>query len=230
MLLSSGNEMKEISPNILPSYTQFIFPKFLNMSFISVERFIVRNVSGSSSLFFHLVFFLCFISIIVIVCGRMQLVVGGIPVKVLDTAGIRETVDQVEKIGVERSRRAANAADLVLLTIDAAAGLTPADEEIYEQVKHRPVILVINKVDLISIAEKETLESKIQNPKSKIVTAAAINQGIDSLEIAILEIVQQGKVQAADMDLAINQRQAAALTKAKIDLAQVQFTITDKLP
>ena len=159
-----------------------------------------------------------------------QLVVGGIPVQVLDTAGIRETVDQVEKIGVERSHRAANDADLVLFTIDAASGWTPADQEIYEQVKHRPVILVINKIDLISLAEQENLKSKIQNPKSKILTAAAINQGIDNLETAILEIVQQGKVQAADLDLAINQRQAAALTKAKIDLAQVQMTITDKLP
>ncbi|OBQ29482.1 MAG: tRNA modification GTPase TrmE [Aphanizomenon flos-aquae MDT14a] len=159
-----------------------------------------------------------------------QLVVGGIPVQVLDTAGIRETVDQVEKIGVERSRRAANDADLVLFTIDAAAGWTLADQEIYEQVKHRPVILVINKIDLISLAEQENLKSKIQNPKSKIVTAAAINQGIDHLETAILEIVHQGKVQAADLDLAINQRQAAALTKAKIDLEQVQMTITDQLP
>jgi tRNA modification GTPase len=159
-----------------------------------------------------------------------QLVVGGIPVQVLDTAGIRETVDQVEKIGVERSRRAANNADLVLFTIDASSGWTLADQEIYEQVKHRPVILVINKIDLISLAEQENLKSKIQNPKSKIVTAAAINQGIDHLETAILEIVHQGKVQAADLDLAINQRQAAALTKAKIDLEQVQMTITDQLP
>jgi len=159
-----------------------------------------------------------------------QLIVGGIPVQVLDTAGIRETTDQVEKIGVERSHRAANAADLVLLTIDATAGWTPADQEIYVQVKHQNVILVINKIDLISLAEQENLKSKIQNPKSKIVTAAAINQGIDSLEKAILEIVQAGKVQAADMDLAINQRQAAALIKAKSDLEQVQFTITEQLP
>jgi tRNA modification GTPase len=159
-----------------------------------------------------------------------QLVVGGIPVQVLDTAGIRETVDQVEKIGVERSHRAANAADLVLFTIDAGAGWTPADQEIYEQVKHRPVILVINKIDLISPEESKILQSEIENPKSKIVTSAAINQGIDSLETAILEIVQKGKVQAADMDLAINQRQAAALTKAKGDLSQVQLTITDQLP
>ena len=159
-----------------------------------------------------------------------QLVVGGIPVQVLDTAGIRETTDQVEKIGVERSRRAANAADLVLLTIDASTGWTQGDQEIYEQVQHRPLILVINKIDLVEESERKTLQSQIPNPKSKIVTAAAKNQGINALETAILEIVKAGKVQAADMDLAINQRQAAALTQAKISLEQVQATIAQQLP
>ncbi|MEH2161663.1 MAG: tRNA uridine-5-carboxymethylaminomethyl(34) synthesis GTPase MnmE [Nostoc sp.] len=159
-----------------------------------------------------------------------QLVVGGIPVQVLDTAGIRETTDQVEKIGVERSRRAANAADLVLLTIDASAGWTEGDGEIYEQVQHRPLILVINKIDLVEEIERKSLESKMPNSRYKIFTAAAQNQGIDALEIAILEIVNTGKVQAADMDLAINQRQAAALTQAKISLEQVQATIAQQLP
>ncbi|QLE40822.1 tRNA uridine-5-carboxymethylaminomethyl(34) synthesis GTPase MnmE [Nostoc sp. C052] len=159
-----------------------------------------------------------------------QLVVGGIPVQVLDTAGIRETTDQVEKIGVERSHRAANAADLVLLTIDASAGWTEGDREIYEKVQHRPLILVINKIDLLQEEDRKNIESKIQVAKSKIVTAAAQNQGIDALEIAILEIAQSGKVQAADMDLAINQRQAAALTKAKISLEQVQATIAQQFP
>jgi tRNA modification GTPase len=159
-----------------------------------------------------------------------QLVVGGIPVQVLDTAGIRETTDQVEKIGVERSRRAANAADLVLLTIDASAGWTQGDEEIYQQVQHRPLILVINKIDLVEEDDRKTLQSKIQNPKSKIATAAAQNLGIDALETAILEIVKSKKIQAADMDLAINQRQAAALTQAKISLEQVQATIAEQLP
>jgi tRNA modification GTPase len=158
-----------------------------------------------------------------------QLVVGGIPVQVLDTAGIRDTVDQVEKIGVERSRRAASAADLVLLTIDASAGWTKSDAEIYSQVQHRPLILVLNKIDLV---ETQHIAS-IEYPKSislVVKTAAANNQGIDALETAILEIVQTGKVQAADMDLAINQRQAAALTEAKISLEQVQATIAQQLP
>ncbi|YAF97823.1 MAG: tRNA uridine-5-carboxymethylaminomethyl(34) synthesis GTPase MnmE [Nodularia sp. CChRGM 3473] len=158
-----------------------------------------------------------------------QLVVGGIPVQVLDTAGIRETVDQVEKIGVERSRRAASAADLVLLTIDAAAGWTESDQEIYQQVQHRPLILIINKIDLIETASMTALA--YPNEIDQIVTTAASkNQGIDNLEQAILETVQKGKVQVADMDLAINQRQAAALTQAKISLEQVQLTIAEQLP
>ncbi|RAM49582.1 MAG: tRNA uridine-5-carboxymethylaminomethyl(34) synthesis GTPase MnmE [Hapalosiphonaceae cyanobacterium JJU2] len=155
-----------------------------------------------------------------------QLVVGGIPVQVLDTAGIRATEDQVEKIGVERSRSAAQAADLVLLTIDASAGWTADDQEIYAQVKYRPLILVINKIDLASA-------QTVQYPREinqVVKTAVAQNQGIEALEIAILEQVQAGKIQAADMDLAINQRQAAALVKAKTSLQQVQATIAQKLP
>lgn len=156
-----------------------------------------------------------------------QLVVGGIPVTVLDTAGIRETQDQVEKIGVERSRRAANAADLVLFTIDATLGWTAEDQEIYEQIKHRPLILILNKIDLVNQEQIETLLSKIINPV--VLTAASQNLGIDALETAILEKVQIG-IQAANLDVAINQRQAAALLKAKTSLEQMQVTITEKLP
>jgi tRNA modification GTPase len=159
-----------------------------------------------------------------------QLVVGGIPVQVLDTAGIRETVDQVEKMGVERSRRAAQAADLVLLTIDASTGWSADDQVIYEQVQDRPVILVINKIDLVEEDRIRTLQSKIQNPKSKILTAVAQNQGIEDLEKAILEAVHTGNLKAANLDVAINQRQAAALTRAKISLEQVQETIAQQLP
>ncbi|MDH6060842.1 tRNA uridine-5-carboxymethylaminomethyl(34) synthesis GTPase MnmE [Chrysosporum bergii ANA360D] len=157
-----------------------------------------------------------------------QLVVGGIPVQVLDTAGIRETADTVEKIGVERSRRAASAADLVLLTVDAAAGWTEEDQDIYTQVQHRPLILVINKIDLVKTGNINL--GKYPHIEPVVTTAAAQSQGIDALETAILQIVQRGKVQAADLDLAINQRQAAALTKAKIALEQLQLTIVKQLP
>ncbi|QZZ21526.1 tRNA uridine-5-carboxymethylaminomethyl(34) synthesis GTPase MnmE [Leptothermofonsia sichuanensis E412] len=157
-----------------------------------------------------------------------QLVVGGIPIQVLDTAGIRETGDQVEKIGVERSRTVAQNADLVLLTIDATTGWTGDDQAIYDQVKHRPLILVINKIDL-----RELSPHLIPNPQSSlptVKTAAALNQGITDLEQAILTAVQTGKLEAANLDLAINQRQAEALTRAQNALLQVQATMANQFP
>lgn len=154
------------------------------------------------------------------------LVVGGIPIKVLDTAGIRYTIDAVEKIGVERSRNTALAADLILLTIDASVGWTKADQEIYQQVHHRPLILVINKTDLISA------QSIIYPPEIKHVvhTSAAENQGINHLETAILASVAQEKITALNSEVAVNQRQASALTRAKVALQQVQETISNQLP
>jgi tRNA modification GTPase len=155
-----------------------------------------------------------------------QLVVGGIPLQVLDTAGIRETSDQVEIIGVERSHRAAQEADLILLTIDASTGWTKDDAAIYQQVQHRPLILVINKIDLAPNSNPNYPNTINQIVKA----AAALNQGIDNLEQAILETVQIDHLKAADLDIAINQRQAAALTRAKTSLQQVQETISQQLP
>ncbi len=162
-----------------------------------------------------------------------QLVVKGIPVQVLDTAGIRETDDQVEKIGVERSRRAAQAADLVIFTIDATAGWTSADAEIYSQIKHRPLIIVINKIDLVE--KLPSLPEGILDSVEAIGTSATrfdlfYGQGIEDLENAILKAVSLGDIQAANLELTINQRQAAALTRAYTALQQVQSTIADTLP
>ncbi|MGL5876886.1 MAG: tRNA uridine-5-carboxymethylaminomethyl(34) synthesis GTPase MnmE, partial [Xenococcaceae cyanobacterium] len=100
------------------------------------------------------------------------------------------------------------------------------DEEIYQQVRHRPLILVINKTDLAnSKSIKYPLEIKII-----VETVAAKEEGIDNLEQAILKSVETGKINAADLDLAINQRQAAALTRAKNSLLQVRETIGDRMP
>ncbi|WP_107670717.1 tRNA uridine-5-carboxymethylaminomethyl(34) synthesis GTPase MnmE [Cyanothece sp. BG0011] len=155
-----------------------------------------------------------------------QLVVGGIPIQVLDTAGIRQTTDQVEKIGVERSRLAASQADLVLLTIDATVGWTVEDTEIYQPICHLPVILVINKVDLAT----PNLSQFPPDIKEIVKTSAAKHQGIEALETAILQAINQQQLTANNLDFAINQRQAAALTRAKIALQQVQITITEDLP
>ncbi|WP_036481096.1 tRNA uridine-5-carboxymethylaminomethyl(34) synthesis GTPase MnmE [Myxosarcina sp. GI1] len=154
------------------------------------------------------------------------LVVKGIPVRVLDTAGIRDTADTVEQIGVERSRKVATAADLIVLTIDAADGWTSEDEQIYLQVKHRPVILAINKTDLVE-ASKVEYPSEI---RLAINTVALENRGIEDLETAIFNLVASEKLVATNSELAINRRQAAALTRAETALKQVIVTIEEQLP
>ncbi len=163
-----------------------------------------------------------------------QLVVQGIPVQVLDTAGIRETEDAVEKIGVARSLAASQQADLILFTIDAAAGWTAADQEIFQRIvvaqanraSPQPLLLILNKID---IGQPEAIEIPPQ-VQGVVKTAAAQHQGVDELETAIANLVQAGKVGAADLDFAINQRQAAALAQAQQALIQVRETIAQGLP
>ncbi|ESA36230.1 trna modification gtpase [Leptolyngbya sp. Heron Island J] len=153
-----------------------------------------------------------------------QLVVGGIPVQVLDTAGIRDATDQVEQLGIERSQTAAQSADLVLLTLDGTLGWTGAEATLYNDIRHKPHILVVNKVDLGAPVNLPQFDAPM------VETAAAQGQGIEDLENAILKIVQAGDVSAANLDLAINQRQAAALTRAHSSLQQVEATIEAQLP
>ncbi|QFZ91352.2 tRNA uridine-5-carboxymethylaminomethyl(34) synthesis GTPase MnmE [Synechococcus elongatus] len=159
-----------------------------------------------------------------------QLIVGGIPVQVLDTAGIRETSDQVEQIGVERSRRAAQSSDLVLLTIDASVGWTTADQVILEAVGDRPILLVINKRDRLSEAERNAIALPQQEFKAIVWTAAAQQQGIEDLEAAILAAVGTGDLTSANWDWALNQRQVAALTAAQTALRRVEETLQAQLP
>jgi tRNA modification GTPase len=167
-----------------------------------------------------------------------QLVVGGIPVQVLDTAGIRETDDRVEQMGVERSRSVAQAADLVLLTLDAHVGWTAEDAALYEQVRDRSLILVFNKIDLVAEPIRELLaqfhpgasEDNSENYPAIVYTSATNNQGIEELEQAILAAANVGNLNAANLDFAINQRQAAALIRAQTSLQQVQRTISESMP
>ncbi len=188
-----------------------------------------------------------------------QLVVGGIPIQVLDTAGIRETEDVVEKIGVERSRQAAQSADLVLMVIDASVGWIEKDAEIYATVCDRPVILVMNKIDLaltpspspMGRGEQESLthSSMGRGEQEQILippllrerglvgegipivkTAASQQQGIEDLEAAILRYIHQDTIAAANLEVAINQRQKACLLRVVQSLANVQIAIADQLP
>ena len=156
-----------------------------------------------------------------------QLVVGGIPIQVLDTAGIREASDPVEQMGIARSRQVAQGADLVLLTVDAAAGWTAADEALYQSVRDRPLILVVNKIDLLE-AGAEIVGLPPELPR--VETAAAQQRGIDALEEAILTAIHCDRLTSGNLEFTVNQRQGAALTLARNALQQVEQTIDNQLP
>ncbi|NEP62661.1 MAG: tRNA uridine-5-carboxymethylaminomethyl(34) synthesis GTPase MnmE [Symploca sp. SIO2G7] len=153
-----------------------------------------------------------------------QLVVEGIPVQVLDTAGMRNAANQVEQIGIERSQTVAQSADVVLLMVDSTVGWTKTEAALYQSIKHKSHILVINKVDLGMPARLPIADAPI------VKTSAVQGAGIDALEKALVDLVQGENVTAANMDLAINQRQAAALTRAHRSLQRVRATIDASMP
>ena len=113
----------------------------------------------------------------------------------------------MEKIGVERSRNAAKDADLVLLTVDASQGWTDSDRAIYQQVKDKSLILIINKADLAS-PKSVDYPAEI---KHTVHTSAANHQGITDLETEILTLAHQGKIVAANSEVAVNQKTGISL-------------------
>lgn len=163
-----------------------------------------------------------------------QLVVGGIPLQVLDTAGIRATEDRVEQLGVERSTQAATQADLVLLVLDAQQGWTEAEQTIYDRLTQSPtkkILLVINKIDLLDRAfQPNVFLPPFACNLPEVRLSALHHQGIADLEAAILSLVIQGELQAAHLDLAINQRQATTLTQVSQSLDHTLRAIAADLP
>lgn len=114
-----------------------------------------------------------------------KLVIGNIPISLIDTAGLRETEDTVESIGVERSRLTMADADLVILLLDATVGFTPEDEEIWKSIEPLNHLIVVNKIDL---GISPDIESTIANHRSDIVRISAkTGENLDGLEHAIVD-------------------------------------------
>lgn len=137
--------------------------------------------------------------------------VGGIPLVLVDTAGIRhEITDEVERLGVSRSRHALQRADIALVVIDGSRPLEPRDWDIEALVRGKPALLVINKNDLPQ--SKPPAEFLPGAPR---VWISALNQqGIDTLEAAIIELVMGGRVTLADAPMVSNPRHKALLQQA----------------
>ncbi|NJK59981.1 MAG: tRNA uridine-5-carboxymethylaminomethyl(34) synthesis GTPase MnmE [Oscillatoriales cyanobacterium SM2_1_8] len=159
-----------------------------------------------------------------------HLTVGGLPVQVLDTAGLREADDEIERLGIARSRQALLTADLVLLVVDARQGWTPADAGILQEIGDRPVMVVLNKTDL---ADPEPIRETVPsapNLQAVLPMVAAQGVGLEALEAAILHHVGLGRLPAADLEIAVNERQQAGLAQAVAALERSQGAIAAGLP
>ncbi|MDK3996162.1 tRNA uridine-5-carboxymethylaminomethyl(34) synthesis GTPase MnmE [Staphylococcus pseudintermedius] len=140
--------------------------------------------------------------------------VRGVPLRLVDTAGIRETEDIVERIGVERSRKALSEADLILFVLNYNEPLTEDDCKLYEVIKNEDAIVIINKTDLeqrLDLAEVETMVGDMPI----IQTSMLQQQGIDELEIQIRNLFFGGEVQSQDMTYVSNSRHISLLKQAK---------------
>jgi tRNA modification GTPase len=139
---------------------------------------------------------------------------GGIPLVLVDTAGIRsETSDEVERIGIERSRAALARADLALMVIDGSQPLEAGDEEISHLIGTKPALLVMNKSDLPALPHEAALANFLPH-LTRIHISALAGTGIERLEEAIIELVSGGRVTLADTPLVSNPRHKALLQQA----------------
>ncbi len=152
---------------------------------------------------------------------------GGVPVVLIDTAGIRKTGDAVEKIGVARSLESIDRADLVLMVVDASTELDSEDEEIIDLVKNKRGVLVLNKIDLeagSAVKNKNQLTFKLPHwPMVEI--SALLEQGIKKLEQTVVELVTGGQVLPRDGVMVSNVRHRNQLVKAKEHLREAQEAI-----
>lgn len=150
----------------------------------------------------------------------------GIPVTLVDTAGIADSEDPVEKLGIERSRQALSRADLALMVVEVSEPLQQADWQIGQLVASKPAILVINKTDLDPVAEADQLL-----PAAKRVRVSTLTQeGLKELEEAIVEAIFSGQVVASDVPMVANPRHKEALQEALEHVLAAEEANGDKMP
>ena len=154
--------------------------------------------------------------------------VKGVPLKLIDTAGIHHTEDKVEKIGVERSKKAIKEADLVLLLLDASQDLTAEDKRLLDLTANKKRIIILNKQDLGTKISQEMIKNLTDNPI--IVTSILKQKNMDALENAIEKLFFSGIENSQNQILVTNQRQAGLLAKAKQSLEDVISGINDAMP
>lgn len=137
-----------------------------------------------------------------------------IPVKLTDTAGIRETEDQIERIGIEKSKESFNRADLIIFIVDGSSPLSEEDRKIMSKLSGRKVIILVNKTDLGRKIQEEELRCML--PQGRLISASIKNNmGIEELEQEIVSMVYGGQIRQEESLLVTNVRHMELLEKAR---------------
>lgn len=155
--------------------------------------------------------------------------VNGIPLKLIDTAGIREAKDEVEKIGINKSREIAEEADLIIAIFDSSKELTKEDEEILEIAKNKKSIILLNKVDLESKIKEE--DPRLLSVTDNVISISALNNyGIDKLYEKISDLFDLNEINLDNEVLITNIRQKNLISKAIEDVNNTRNSISNNMP
>ncbi|EMN7728438.1 MULTISPECIES: tRNA uridine-5-carboxymethylaminomethyl(34) synthesis GTPase MnmE [Bacillus] len=155
--------------------------------------------------------------------------VRGVPLKLIDTAGIRETEDVVERIGVERSKEMMSQADLVLVVVNYSEALTNEDEDLFHAVQGKDFIVIVNKTDLPQAIDMERV-TELAKGNRVITTSLIEEQGIDELEKAIADLFFEGTIDSTDMTYVSNARHIGLLTQAGQTIGDAIEAIENGVP
>ncbi len=155
--------------------------------------------------------------------------IDGIALKLIDTAGIRETDNVIEKIGIEKSMKLANSADLIIAIIDNSTNLDDNDRQILEFIKDKKAIIILNKVDIINENSKNEEEiNKLCKPTIKL--SAKLGYGLEELYNEILKMFQFNEISNSNKILITNERHKNQIRKAKEGIEQAIETIEKYMP
>ncbi len=155
--------------------------------------------------------------------------IGGVLIRLIDTAGIRETADIVERMGVERTKAAIHNADLVLLVVDASSELQQEDLEIIELLRDKKVIAAMNKIDLGNVHNEKQLSGSF-GEENIIEMSVKNNLGIERLEDRIKGLVFQGKLSINRNSMVTNIRHKNLLDKALSNVERALSSIEADIP
>jgi len=153
--------------------------------------------------------------------------IKGIPVKIVDTAGILKPRDLIEKKAVQRSREHIKLADLVIILFDASSKLDEGDRKLIKELKNKQAIAVINKIDLKARIEKDQITRVFANVVQLCARSA---KNINLLEDALYDFVYKGKLHSPEFMLVSNLRHTRALKSARKLINQARAALTDQLP